>query len=156
MPYKILLVDDRKTILDGITRTLSQISNVSIVVDSAKNLYRAKVLLGKNHYDVISLDLNLPRIERDDCFDEISGTTLNGWLFLKKYIFQDDAEFRERCRDSKIIIFSGYIQEFTQHISTLPPDQEDQEAWYKSLVLIQKGAGGYDGIAHTILNHLSQ
>ncbi len=150
MRKKVLLIEDREIVITGIKDSLRRKSGGNIEVESATNFYSAKELLSQNHYDIISLDLNMARIDNDPYFDELPGTTLNGWLFLKNYILADHAQFNRICSKVKIIIFSGFINELREEIRKLP--QEDkQRTWLNKIELVNKIIGEYDTITNKIL-----
>lgn len=155
MPKRILLIEDRSLVVRGIQNTLNQKAPNSIIIDTAGNFSKAIKNLSDHEYDLISLDLNMPRITQASCFDELAGTTLNGWLFLKHYFFRDGATFKDKYANTKIIIFSGFINELKLHILNLPEGKKDiEEAWFKTVELVYKGCGEYNTIADKILSCL--
>lgn len=154
MPKRVLLIDDRPIVLNGIKDELIRRVPSGLEIDTARNFFFAINHLSRSTYDVISLDLNMPRIKTAKCFDELSGTTLNGWLFLKHYIFRDGADFKSKCANTKIFIFSGYIEELRLHIRNLSSEQKEQTDWFSTLDLVYKGNGEYQTIAENILSVL--
>ena len=154
MPAQILLIDDSPLITTGIQNELNRQSNVYLVIDIAANFYEAEELLKQNEYNVICLDLNMPSIRGQECFNELNGTTLNGWLFLKHYIFKDDAAYKNNCRNSKIFVFSGYIEELKNHIRMSGVTQVDERIWFATLNLIPKGTGVYEDLVQSILKSI--
>lgn len=154
MPPRILLIDDKRIVLKGIKDTLRRKSGSYLEIDTAFNFRQAKRYLSQSEYDVICLDLNMPSIKDEPCFDTLSGTTLNGWLFLENFIFDDESIFQQKCLNTKIIIFSGYINELTQHIKQVSPTNKKQGDWFSKVQPIHKGCGEYDTIADTIISSL--
>ena len=150
MRKKVLLIEDREIVITGISDSLKRKSNGEIEVDSATSFYKAKELLSQKHYDVISLDLNMARIDSDPCFDELPGTTLNGWLFLKNYIFIQQAPFKDTCANTKIFLYSGYIDELRAEIRNLP-QADEQRKWLNRVELVNKVTGEYSTITNKIL-----
>ena len=154
MPKQILLIDDQTLITEGIKEEIERQNSSKIIIDVANKFYEAIDLLEKTSYDVICLDLNMPSIRGQACFNELNGTTLNGWLFLKHYIFSKDAKYYEKCKNSKIFIFSGYIDELKNHIKALDIKRTEEKMWFVKLNLISKGLGDYDSLVQNILKQL--
>lgn len=154
MPAQILLIDDSPLITTGIQEELKRLSDNYLVIDIAANFYEAEELLKQNEYNVICLDLNMPSIRGQKCFNELNGTTLNGWLFLKHYIFKEDAPYKNICKNSKFFVFSGYIEELKNHIRMSGVAQVDEKTWFSLLTLVPKGTGVYEELVQSILKSL--
>lgn len=151
---KVLLIEDRNIVITGIRDSLRRKSKGVVEVQCATSFYSAKELILYNNFDVILLDLNMARIDNDACFDEFPGTTLNGWLFLKNYVLGEQAPFKEQCKNSKIIIYSGYIDELRDFIKKLPENNEERK-WINKVELVNKVLGEYSTITTKILNNLN-
>lgn len=153
MRKRILLVEDREIVRTGMENMINRKSKNKITIDAAKSFYDALEHMSKNNYDVIILDLNMAGIKGDTCFDEFSGTTLNGWLFLKEYIFKEGAKYKDKCAKTKIIIYSGFAKELREMIKQLPQGDK-QKRWFSNTELVGKVTGEYKGITQIVLDYL--
>lgn len=151
MRKRILLIEDRDIVLTGMKESIMRKSKSKVDIDSTKSFYGAKDLLGKNKYDIIVLDLNMAGISGEACFDELPGTTLNGWLFLKEYFFKEGALYKAKCANTKFFIYSGFAKELREMIEKLPR-ADVQRSWFKKIELIGKVSGEYKTITKRILD----
>lgn len=158
MPSRILLIDDMPTVLTGVKDAIEDVFAMNRrgcpEIDTATNFNLAINKLNKHDYDIISLDLSMASIRGAACFDEHPGTTLNGWLFLKHYLFCETARFREKCSNTKVLIFSGYIDILRSHINNLSPEENEQVMWFANVDLVSKTTGEYELLAQMIADRL--
>lgn len=151
MKKRILLIEDRDVVLTGMKDSITRKSKGKVNIDTTTSFYGAKDLLGKNDYDIIVLDLNMAGISGEACFDELHGTTLNGWLFLKEYFFKEGAQYKTKCANTKLFIYSGFAKELREMIEKLPQTDE-QRKWFREVELIGKVVGEYKTITRKILD----
>lgn len=148
---RVLLIDDRRAILEGIRCEIQNRIDEDIVIDLAQSYYDAIYFLETYTYEIITLDLNMPQIpdqKYGKYFEEIPGTTLNGWLFLKYCVFNKESSIAYKTKTTKIIVFSGYLDELRKHINS-NPDKYKEEEWLR-VEKYTKGNGDYTYLVNRI------
>ena len=154
----VLIIDDESTMTDAISVRLDELSQRGDVIGTvgkypANDFFRAREYLEqKIPFDLIIADLLMPRRGLGRIPDREPGITLNGWIFLYHYILKEDAPYYQDCRETKIIIFSGYrevLQEYLIEKNLIHYWRE------KRFTFVDKGhiyndTGGFDALMRTV------
>ena len=154
----VLMIDDESVMIDAISERLDDLSRQGEIIGSlgeypANNFFQAREDLEKRiPFDLIITDLLMPSRGLGNIPDREPGITLNGWIFLYHYILKEDAPYYQDCRETKIIIFSGYrevLQEYLIEKNLIHYWRE------KRFTFVDKGhiyndTGGFDALMRTV------
>ena len=153
---KILLIEDDSVVARGIQDIL-QYEFAGVSTDYAVDFNDAADFLEENSYDILISDLHMPSRGIKYIVDSsIPVPTLNGWKFLKYKILQEGAQFSDKCKDTKIILFSAYLEQLSEFLSQNPIDKE----FLSKIRKVDKGhiyyeKGGYQMLIEVIRSILN-
>jgi hypothetical protein len=73
---------------------------------------------------------------------------------LRRYFFGEDAPYKEKCENTKVVIYSGFTKELREHIKQLPLANEERQ-WFKKVELVGKVSGEYKTVTNKIIGFLN-
>jgi hypothetical protein len=149
--YNILLLDDR---LQVRTNLIEKFEDQGFKVFPCRTIYDAMDIWddNENTLDAIVFDMMMPSSGIDDKYRLLTkGGLLSGWIWLW-HTLNPDKKKPHPAVNKCIVLYSGYLEDFTEYITSNEPSAEEKE-FAGSVKRIPKGL---DGKEEEVLNHLIQ
>jgi hypothetical protein len=134
--YKVLLFDDCSQVRVSLEEII--ISNKMEVIP-CRTIYEANDAWEDNKdIDAIVLDMMIPSSGLDDDLRLLTkGGLLSGWIWLWR-ILNPDNVVPHPALGKCIVIYSGYLDDFSDYIESVEPSSKEKE-FVKHVKLIPKG-----------------